>query len=171
MRPNIRLQLTGASGRRARSRSCDALERGIHGRSTVAGTVFLCDGVGLRSLSDIDLSTAANDPRSSASFSARKKSSTYSSEYASGFSGPAASHLAAPPSPRHEGNVEQAPQFLVLRRSGLLRCGWCWPTRRRGGRLASAIDFSAVPNFDDLDQSLVIVYGIDDAIITLSDAI
>jgi hypothetical protein len=26
----------------------------------------------------------------------------YSSEYTSGFSGPAASHLAAPPSPRHE---------------------------------------------------------------------
>jgi hypothetical protein len=38
-----------------------------------------------------------------------KKSSTYSSEYASGFSRPAASHLAAPPSPRHEGNVGQAP--------------------------------------------------------------
>mgnify|MGYP003487626790 CR=1 FL=1 len=32
-----------------------------------------------------------------------------SSEYTSGFSGPAASHLAAPPSPRHEGNVGQAP--------------------------------------------------------------
>jgi hypothetical protein len=30
---------------------------------------------------------------------------TYSSEYACGFSGPAASHLATPPSPRHEGNV------------------------------------------------------------------
>jgi hypothetical protein len=29
----------------------------------------------------------------------------YSSEYASGFSWPAASHLAAPPSFRHEGNV------------------------------------------------------------------
>jgi hypothetical protein len=39
-----------------------------------------------------------------------KKSSTYSGEYASGFSGPAASHLAAPPSPRHEGNVGQAPR-------------------------------------------------------------
>ena len=38
-----------------------------------------------------------------------KKSSTYSSEYASGFSGPVASHLAASPSPRHEGNVGQAP--------------------------------------------------------------
>jgi hypothetical protein len=34
-----------------------------------------------------------------------KKSSAYSSEYASGFSGPAALHLAAPPSFRHEGNV------------------------------------------------------------------
>jgi hypothetical protein len=33
----------------------------------------------------------------------------YSSEYASGFSEPAASHLAAPPSPRHERNVRQAP--------------------------------------------------------------
>jgi hypothetical protein len=35
------------------------------------------------------------------------------SEYASGFSGPAASHLAAPPSPRHEGNVGQAPRFAT----------------------------------------------------------
>jgi hypothetical protein len=43
-----------------------------------------------------------------------KKSSTYSSEYASGFSGPAASHLAAPPSPRHEGNAEQAPSVDYL---------------------------------------------------------
>src|SRR5712692_2463099 len=41
-----------------------------------------------------------------------KKSSLYSSEYTSGFSGPAASHLAAPPSPRHEGNVGQAPAIL-----------------------------------------------------------
>jgi hypothetical protein len=38
-----------------------------------------------------------------------EKSSTYSSEYASCFSEPAASHLAAPLSPRHEGNVGQAP--------------------------------------------------------------
>ncbi len=38
-----------------------------------------------------------------------KKSSTYSSEYAPGFSRPAASHLAAPPSPRYEGNAEQTP--------------------------------------------------------------
>jgi hypothetical protein len=35
----------------------------------------------------------------------QKKSSTYSSEYASGFSGLAASRLAAPHSPRHEGKV------------------------------------------------------------------
>jgi len=55
-----------------------------------------------RSLSDIDLSTAANDPRLSASCSARKKSSLYSSEYTSCFPRPAASHLAAPPSPRRE---------------------------------------------------------------------
>ena len=33
----------------------------------------------------------------------------YSSEYTSGFSGPAAPHLAAPPLPRYEGNVGQAP--------------------------------------------------------------
>jgi len=33
----------------------------------------------------------------------------YSSEYTSGFSGSAASHLVASPSPRHEGNVGQAP--------------------------------------------------------------
>lgn len=37
--------------------------------------------------------------------------------------------------------------------------------------LASAIDFSAVPDFDALYQSLVIVHGIDNAIVTLSDAI
>src|SRR5437867_335982 len=43
-----------------------------------------------------------------------KKSSTYSNEYASGFSGPAASHLAASPSPRHEGNIGQAPSILAV---------------------------------------------------------
>jgi hypothetical protein len=43
-----------------------------------------------------------------------KKSSTYSREYASGFSGPAALHLAAPPSSRHEGNVGQAPNDHAL---------------------------------------------------------
>jgi hypothetical protein len=37
----------------------------------------------------------------------------YSSEYTSGFSGPAASHLAAPPSPRHESNVGQAPSRML----------------------------------------------------------
>ena len=39
--------------------------------------------------------------------------SGYSGECTSGFSGPAASHLAAPPSPRHEGNVRQAPSRMV----------------------------------------------------------
>jgi hypothetical protein len=34
-----------------------------------------------------------------------------SSEYTSGFSGPVASHLVAPLSPRHEGNVGQAPSL------------------------------------------------------------
>jgi hypothetical protein len=38
-----------------------------------------------------------------------EKSSTYSSEYASGFSEPCAAHLVVSPSPRHEGNVGQAP--------------------------------------------------------------
>ena len=37
----------------------------------------------------------------------------YSSEYTSGFSGPAASHLAAPRSPRHEGSVGQAPSLSL----------------------------------------------------------
>ena len=60
-------------------------------------------------LPDIDPSTVANDLRPSTSFSARK-SSMYSSEYTSVF-GPAASYLAAPPSPRHEGNVGQAPKL------------------------------------------------------------
>ena len=56
-----------------------------------------------------------------------KKSSTYSSEYASDFSGPAASHLAAPPSPRHEGNVGQAPRLRlrVKRRSGSVKRRTC----------------------------------------------
>jgi hypothetical protein len=37
----------------------------------------------------------------------------YSSEYTSGFSGPCAAHLAAPPSPRHEGNAGQAPRLAL----------------------------------------------------------
>jgi len=44
----------------------------------------------------------------------------YSSEYTSGFSGPAASHPAAPPSPRHEGNAAQAPSV-----SAPLACPIC----------------------------------------------
>jgi hypothetical protein len=44
----------------------------------------------------------------------------YSSEYTSGFFGPAASHLAAPPSPRYEGNVRQAPS-RVLKKSASIR--------------------------------------------------
>jgi hypothetical protein len=38
-----------------------------------------------------------------------KKSSTYFSEYASGFFEPAASHLPAPPLPRNEGLLGQTP--------------------------------------------------------------
>jgi hypothetical protein len=52
----------------------------------------------------------------------------YSSEYTSGFPGPAASHLAAPPSPRHEGNVEQAPSDML--NPGLVNEGWCWWYRK-----------------------------------------
>jgi len=47
----------------------------------------------------------------------------YSSEYTSGFFGPAASHLAAPPSPRYEGNVRQAPSRL-LKKSASLSCSF-----------------------------------------------
>ena len=39
-----------------------------------------------------------------------KKSSTYSSEYASGFFEPAVSHLPASSSPRNEGLLRQAPR-------------------------------------------------------------
>jgi hypothetical protein len=47
----------------------------------------------------------------------------YSSEYTSGFSGPAALHLAAPPSPRHEGNVGQAP-CRMLKKPASLSCSF-----------------------------------------------
>ena len=55
----------------------------------------------VRSLSDIDRSTAERSATICVVLGP-KKSSTYSSEYASGFSRPAALHLAAPLSPRHE---------------------------------------------------------------------
>jgi hypothetical protein len=47
----------------------------------------------------------------------------YSSEYTSGFSGPAASHPAAPPSPRHEDNVRQAPSNFEGSRKEFLEAG------------------------------------------------
>jgi len=53
-----------------------------------------------------------------------EKSSMYSSEYASCFSGPAASHLAASPSHRHEGNVGQAPRVEIDSRRDHRRCLW-----------------------------------------------
>jgi hypothetical protein len=43
----------------------------------------------------------------------------YSSEYDSSYSEPAASHLAAPPSPRHEGKVGQVPSNMVLRKANM----------------------------------------------------
>ena len=42
-----------------------------------------------------------------------KKSSTYSSEYASGFFKPAASYLPASPSPRNEGLLGQTPSYFL----------------------------------------------------------
>jgi len=45
----------------------------------------------------------------------------YSSEYTSGFSGPAASHLAATLSPRHEGNVGQAPSSMLKKSASARR--------------------------------------------------
>ena len=42
-----------------------------------------------------------------------KKSSTYSSEYASGFVEPAASYLPASPSPRYEGLLRQTPSYFL----------------------------------------------------------
>jgi hypothetical protein len=57
-----------------------------------------------RSLSDIDFSTAANDPQPFYIVLDQEKSSPYiySSEYASGFSRAAASYLTAPSSPGHK---------------------------------------------------------------------
>ena len=45
----------------------------------------------------------------------QKKSSTYSSEYASGFFEPAASHLPASPSPRNEGLLGLTPSVSIVR--------------------------------------------------------
>jgi hypothetical protein len=47
----------------------------------------------------------------------------YSGEHTSGFSGPAASPLAAPPSPRHEGNVGQAPSRMVKKSASTMDRG------------------------------------------------
>jgi hypothetical protein len=44
----------------------------------------------------------------------------YSSEYTSGFFGPAASHPAAPPSPRYEGNVGQAPSRMLKKLASVI---------------------------------------------------
>jgi len=56
----------------------------------------------------------------------------YSSEYTSGFSGPAASHLTAPPSPRHEGNVGQAPSPRSSERGETGWTGECSRSEVRG---------------------------------------
>src|SRR5712692_2939794 len=67
-----------------------------------------------------------------------KKSSMYSSEHTSGFSGPAASHLAAPPSPRHEGNVGQAPS---------LRSSETGETCGKGATRSSGFEVLRISNF------------------------
>jgi hypothetical protein len=64
------------------------------------------------SLSGIDHSTGANDPRPSASFSTRKNPQRISANTPSGFSWPAALHLAAAPSPRHERQCRKAPPAM-----------------------------------------------------------
>ncbi len=74
------------------------------------------------------LSTAADDTQIIRFVFGPKKFSMYSSEYSSGFSGPAASHLAAPRSPRYEGNAEQASGTCCTRSSLLCSfasdCSW-----------------------------------------------
>jgi hypothetical protein len=51
-----------------------------------------------------------------------KKSSTYSSEYASGFFEPTASHIPATPSPRNEGLLGQTPRLARLPTSWIVAC-------------------------------------------------
>ena len=53
-----------------------------------------------------------------------KKSSTYSSEYASGFFEPCAAHLPASPSPRNEGLLGQTPRGSVRHWVGELVSQW-----------------------------------------------
>ena len=71
-----------------------------------------------RSLSDIDRSTATNDPRPSASFSPRKIFNVFQRIHLRLFRACGA-HLAAPPAPRQEGNAGQAPRVWIL-------CGIPW---------------------------------------------
>ena len=150
-------------------------KKGI-GRNKAAGTVSLCDGVGLRSLSDIDLSTATNDPLPSTSFSARKNPQRIPANTPSVFPGlrlriwPHLLRLVTKAMADRllgfgAAAVGVSSTRMVLAHSATRGSHLFTPYLRH-----SAIDFYAVPNFDDLDQSMVIVYGVDDAIITLSDA-
>jgi hypothetical protein len=65
-----------------------------------------------RSLSEEYHSTAENDLQHLRR-SRREKISVYSSEYASGFFAPAASHLPAAPFPRNEGLLGQTPTGII----------------------------------------------------------
>jgi len=61
-----------------------------------------------------------------------KKSSTYSSEYASGFFRSAASHLPAAPLPRNEGLLRQTPgRMLKKSASGVLKIREAYLVKRR----------------------------------------
>jgi hypothetical protein len=61
-----------------------------------------------------------------------KKSSTYSSEYASGFFEPAASHLPAAPLPRNEGLLRQTPgRMLKKAASGMCDTRETYLVKRR----------------------------------------
>jgi len=106
-----------------------------------------------RSLSDIDRSTAANDPRPYCVVLGPKKSSMYSSEYTSGFSRPAALHLAAPPSPRYEGNVRQAPGRTEWIIEGLAGCSKSPPAFRK-------VKFQAKAETKQVESSLNLNLGL-----------
>ena len=114
--------------------NCDAAVRprsAPPNRTSCLSTAAIQSESVVGSLSESCHSTAANDPLVSASFSAQKILNVlYSSEYASGFFEPAASHLPASPSPRKEGDAGQTPSTVLPtigslpleQPSGL--CGW-----------------------------------------------
>ena len=74
----------------------------------------------------------------------------YSSEYISRFSGPVASHLAAPPSPRHEGNVGPAPSNRVSRKANMKKRGLGgWRQGNSGGERCR------------IKSKIILIFGLD----------